>query len=205
MRDWHCNRQSCFGHRVGMRDWRRYRRLHVEVQALNSSFMVENNGVQAPERSSHRSPVQISRSPWKPGRFNVLRQGMIALFFSATQMVCHAEQNLPCWMQLVENSANELHIVFLPGYYPIKTDAKRPQMRLPEGTLVNAPYRLVLAEGEAANISDRLHSGCKMTAERQEGKLGLHTEAWINVPGFPYSRTTRFILGETGPASQQPK
>lgn len=124
---------------------------------------------------------------------NLVLQGLLILLLSAIQATCHAEQKFPCWIHQAQKSQEEIHIYFLAGYFPGSSDTKRPQERLIEGTPVAGPYHFVLGEGETVNISDGLHSGCKITAERREEKFGLQIVTWVNVPQFKGSHKTEFF------------
>jgi hypothetical protein len=130
-------------------------------------------------------------------RQKLVAQGLLTLLFSAFQATCHAGQKFPCWIHQAEKNQEEIHIYFLTGYFPGTSNTKRPQERPVEGAPVTGPYHFVLGEGETVNISDGLHSGCKITAERRGEKLGLQIVTWVNVPQFPGSHETEFFPVET--------
>jgi hypothetical protein len=117
---------------------------------------------------------------------------MAALIISAVQPTARAEPYLPCWIQLVQQQGQRIDIQFVPNHQPlfITTEAQEWQDKTSSKQF---PDNLIMQEGEAADVGDGLHSGCKMTVERREGQLGLQLKTYVSLPGLPTDVRTEFI------------
>jgi hypothetical protein len=135
----------------------------------------------------------------------VVISSLVALLFSTMQPTAYAAQSLPCWIQRAEEHGGKLYIHFLPNHRQRAFVTTKSQERQDETSPSNAPNYMIVWEGETVSISDGLHSGCKITVERNERQLGLQTLAYVHVGGLPASESTEFIPAATYDEPQQSK
>lgn len=105
-----------------------------------------------------------------------------------------AETTYPCWINRLEVSDGKLRIYLLPSYFP-RINIKRASKVVSDGQdKIDEKRSFTLGEGDKANMSDGLHSGCSLSVDRRTEGLGLQATAFVNLPSIPYSATTEFIL-----------
>lgn len=119
--------------------------------------------------------------------------GLMVLSLSTLHYSAHAGQGHSCWIQRVEKREGKVYIFFLPSYRQRAFVTKKSQERQDDTLQGETDGYLMMREDEEANISDGLHSGCKIIAETQERQLGVQLRAYINLPGLPLRETTEFI------------
>lgn len=121
------------------------------------------------------------------------------------QSIAQATENYSCWIKRVEAREGKLYISFLPDYRRRAFVTDEVQERQSTTSSTAASDDLIMWENEKATNSDGLHSGCTITAEKHEGRLGVQVRAYVSLPGIPASEKTEFIAAARSEEAQQPK
>jgi len=128
---------------------------------------------------------------------NAISSGLIILLSMQLQSTAQAAENYSCWITRVVARDGKLYISFRPGYRQrafVTNKLQEPESVTPS----KAPSDdLVMSENEKATNSNGLHSGCTITAERHEGRLGIQVRAYDSLPGIMASERTEFIPAAT--------
>lgn len=132
------------------------------------------------QQQTFKPTMNNMKSPTK-----VIFSALVFLLSMQLQSTSQAAESHSCWIKRVEAHDGKLYLAFLPGYRQHAFVTDKSQERQSTASSSAPSDDLIMWENEKATNSNGLHSGCTITAERHEGRLGVQVRAYDSLPGMP--------------------